>query len=207
MVSGYGQYKDDFFNKLDVSFKRNGTLLDIGCGDGKDSLILQKEYGLSVQGVDVYKDTSIVVHNIPFKKGSIYHLPCKAGSYEYVFLHDVLHHIDEPHQRYKKHILGLTDVRRVCKKGGSIIIAEGNRYNPLFYPHMVKMRGHDHFRQSYFKQLIADAFARDNIAFDFFEAHLYPEKLLPLFRVYEYIMEHLSPNAFLAYNIAIITKQ
>lgn len=206
MISGYSQYKDDFFNKLNPPFQKRKKLLDVGCGDAVDSLILEKEYGVSVTGTDVYEHENIKKFAIPFKKGSIYHLPFGNESFDYLFVHDVLHHIDEPGQRREKHIKGLKELRRICKKHGTVIIVEGNRYNPLFYPHMVKMYGHDHFRQSYFKYILNEVFHNDDVTFKFFEAHLYPRPLLRIFKLYEYIMEHFAPRPLLAYNAAIVHK-
>lgn len=207
MISGYSQYKNDFFNKLNAPFRNGKSLLDVGCGDGMDSHIMKTAYGLRVTATDVYKDKNLSrFPDIPYKKGSIYRLPFLDNSFDYLFLHDVLHHIDEPQQRMKEHLKGLKELRRVCKKGGMIILVDGNRYNPLFYPHMVKMRGHDHFRQSYFTDIISTVYATDAVTFHYFEAHLYPHNLLWLFKMYEWVMEHLMPKQFIAYNAAFITK-
>jgi len=92
----------------------------------------------------------------------------------------------------------------VCKKGESVIIIEGNRYNPLFYPHMVLLCGHNHFRQSYFKKIIKEVFPR--VSFQYFEAHLYPPKYLKIWKIYEKVMESIMPRAVLAYNVAVATK-
>lgn len=200
------QYKIDFFNKLAVNFKKGKKILDVGCGDGVDASIFKNEFKLVTYATDIYEDKQIKMHQIQFKKGSIYNIPFKDNEFDYVFTHDVLHHIDEKNQRKDKHIEGLSELRRVCKKAGFIIVVEANRYNPLFYPHMVLLRKHNHFAQSYFKKIIGVAFKKDNITFKFFEAHLYPRIFLPLFKIYEYVMEHLSPKQFLAYNVAIVKK-
>ena len=131
-------------------------------------------------------------------------MPFEDNIFDYVFLHDVLHHIDEPKQRREKHIDGLRELRRVCKKGGFIIIVEANRYNLLFYPHMTLMKGHEHFKQSYFIDIIKELFKNDSIQFRFFEAHLYPPRFLKMFKVYEKVIEKFSfLEPFLAYNVAI----
>lgn len=205
MVVNFNQYKNDFFNKLNFNFQRGKKLLDVGCGPVTDAEIFIKHYGIEFYGTDVYKDNNVEKLKLNFKLGSIYKIPFEDNQFDYVFVHDVLHHIDKKHSK-KLHLLALRELRRVCKKGGSILIVEGNRYNPLFYPHMVKLRGHEHFKQSYFLEIIKDVFAKDNIAFKFFEAHLYPRLLLPFFKIYEFIMEHILPKYFIAYNAAIIKK-
>lgn len=115
-----------------------------------------------------------------------------------------MHHIDEENQNHDKHIMGLEELKRVTKKGGKIIIVEGNRFNPLFYPHMVKMCGYNHFKQSYFKKIIREAFP--SVKFKFFESHLYSKKYLKAWKVYEKIMESIAPKSILSYNVAIIDK-
>ena len=198
----YGQYKNDIFNKLDFKFEPNKKILDVGCGNGIDMEIFSKEFGLKVYGIDIYTDDSIKnIEKAEFKQAGIYKIPFEDNSFDYIFLHNVLHHIDEKNQSYEKHIEGLKELKRVANKDGSIIIIEGNRYNPLFYPHMVKMAGHNHWPQSYFKKVLKKVF--NDIEFKFFEAHSYPWPLW-FWKKYEYFMEKFSPIQLLAYNVAII---
>ena len=201
----YGQYKNDIFTKLNYSFTPGKKILDVGCGDGSDVEIFIKEYKLKTHGIDVYEHKNIrKIKGLIYKKSGIYNIPYPDTSFDYVFLHDVLHHIDEPLQRREKHIEALIELKRVCKKGGTILIVEGNRYNPLFYPHMVKVLGHNHFKQSYFKNIVTNVFTDANIKH--FEAHLYPARLLTVFKIYERLMEKCCPKYLLAYNVALITK-
>lgn len=200
----YGQYKNDIFNKLDINFEPGKKILDVGCGDGTDIEIFINEYKLISFGIDIYQHKNIDKLGIKFNKASILNIPYGNGSFDYVFLHDILHHLDEEHKSYKKHIRGLQELKRVCKKGGHIIILEANRYNPLSYPHMVLMKRHNHFTQIYFKKILKDVFGED-INFRSFEAHLYPPKLLKLFKIFEFFMEHLEILApFRDYNLAIV---
>ena len=205
-IRGHGQYKDDFFNKLNFSFCKGRSVLDVGCGDGTDGKVFVQEYGLKCFGFDVYEHENIRRIGLPFQRGSIYNNPYTHKRFDYVYSHDVLHHVDEPGQRRSVHRKALMEMRLVCKKGGYVIIVEGNRYNPLFYPHMVKIHKHEHFTQKYFCALIEEVFIKDRIEYKFFEAHLYPPLLLPIFKIYETIMERLSPKQFLAYNAAIIKR-
>lgn len=205
MVVNFNQYKNDFFNKLGFNFQKGKKVLDVGCGPCTDAEIFIKHYSLEFYGTDVYQDANVKKLNLNFKLGSIYKIPFKDNQFDYVFVHDVLHHINKEHSK-ERHLSALKELKRVCKGNGFIIVVEGNRYNPLFYPHMVKMRGHEHFKQSYFIKIIREVFSKDNIVFKFFEAHLYPKPLLFFFKLYEFVMEHLFPKQFIAYNAAIIRK-
>lgn len=204
----HGQYKNDIFNKLNFYFEPGKTILDVGCGDGSDAKIFQDEFGLKVSAIDIYKHNNIADIDIVFKKASIYSIPFENNSFDYIFLHDVLHHIDEDNQSSINHIRGLVELDRVLKIGGSIIILEGNRYNPLFYPHMVLLRRHNHWTQKYFLKTINTVFSNidHKIKFNFFEAHHYPQRFIWFFRPYEIIMEKYISNAYSAYNVALINK-
>jgi acetyltransferase-like isoleucine patch superfamily enzyme len=71
---------------------------------------------------------------------------------------------------------------------------------------MVKMRGHNHFRQSYFKEIVRSAFIGCKIKFKFFECHLYPKNFLWFWKMYEKIMEKCVSSRYRAYNVAIINS-
>lgn len=206
-LDDYGQYKKDIFTKLNFSFQSGNKILDIGCGDGMDSYIFKTVYKLKPYCIDIFKHKNFLskLKSIIFKKAGIYDIPYPDDFFDYIFIHDVLHHIDENNQRFTKHLQALKETLRVCKKSGTIIIIEGNRFNPLFYPHMVKLLGHDHWTQSYFKKTIRSAFKKHEIEYQYFEAHNYPN-LISFWKIYEKVMEKIIPKAFIAYNVAIIKK-
>lgn len=206
MITKYNQYKNDFFNKLNFPFKKGNKILDVGCGEGTDAKVFTEVYGLNFYGIDIYESLEIKKHKYNFKIGGIHKIPYESECFDYVYTHDVLHHVDEKTQSDNSILSGLKELRRVCKKNGFIIIVEANRFNPLFYPHMVLMKKHNHFNQSKFKKMIKKEFLNDNINFKYFEAHLYPSKLLILFKIYEFVMEKILPSKFSAYNVAIIQK-
>jgi len=204
IFSPYGQYHRDLFRKLGFDFVPGKKILDIGCGDGSDARIFIEALKLNVFGIDIYKHENIdKIEGLSFQQAGIYNIPFESDIFDYVFLHDVLHHIDEEHQSQDRHRTALLEIERVTRSGGIIIVVEGNRYNPLFYPHMVKMLGHDHWKQSYFIKVIRQTF--QNVEFKYFEAHAYPWALT-FWKFYEYCMEKYVPKRFLAYNVAIITK-
>ena len=203
-ITRYNQYKNDFFNKLNFPFQKGKKILDVGCGPATDAPIFKKEHGSSYYGTDVYKDDNLKKQKISFKLGGLFKIPYPTESFDYVFVHDVLHHIDEPDHLEIKHLAGLKELKRVCKRGGEIVIVEGNRYNPLFYPHMVLMRGHEHFAHAYFLEIIKKTFKKDEICFKFFEAHFYPPRALKFWKFYEFFMEKFVPRQFRAYNAAVI---
>lgn len=200
------QYKNDVFKKMGINFEKGKKLLDVGCGDCVDDRIFIQRYKLKVFGIDVYEHENVKkTKGLGFKKGSIYKIPYKNDEFDYIFLHDVLHHIDEKNQSLKLHMAGLSELKRVCKKEGKIIILEANRFNPLFYPHMVLMNHHNHFKQSYFKKIICSKFKK--VEFKYFEAHAYPVSVKNVFKVYEWLMEKIPfLSSFRSYNLAIINK-
>lgn len=199
----FNQYTLDIQKKISYNFVPGKKLLDVGCGPCTDSLLFKEKFKLDVYSIDIYRHENVDTFNLNFKEGSILKIPYEDKSFDYVFLHDVLHHVDEEHQSFDIHIKAMFELKRVCKNGGKIIIVEANRYNPLFYPHMVKMLGHNHWKQSYFKKVLTTVF--DNVEFKYFETHSYPKKLLWFGKTFEFIMERLSPKMFLAYNVAIVT--
>jgi len=112
---------------------------------------------------------------------------------------DVLHHVDNPSEVIK-------EIKRITKIGGTIIIIEANRYNPLFYLHMTKMLGHNHLTRGNFMNLITENF--NNVEFRFVESHVWPISnrfITMLLHKIEKILDRIFfYQPFLAYNVAII---
>jgi ubiquinone/menaquinone biosynthesis C-methylase UbiE len=200
----YSQYKNDFFTKLDFDFQEGRSLLDVGCGDCTDLEIFIDKYGLKACGIDVYKHEKVTDLQVEFALGSALDLPFGDGSFDYVFSHDMLHHVEDGRADRAKHIRCLSEMKRVTADGGYTIVVEANKYNPLFYPHMVLMRGHRHFSRSYFMTILGEVF--DEVRFKTFEAHLYPETGLRLWKGYERAMERWAPPMLLAYNAAVASR-
>lgn len=198
----FNQYKADMFQKLGIDWVAGKSILDVGAGDCSDAKIFRDIFGMDVLATDVYQSDEVEKWNMPFELCSVYDVAKLNKKFDYVYLHDILHHIDEEHQSRDNHAKALEALKSVVKPGGTIIVIEGNRYNPLFLPHMVIMRGHEHFKQAYFNNLVKKSFP--TARFYSFEAHYYPPALLWFFKIYERIMEAIAPKAFLSYNVAIV---
>lgn len=197
-----GQYRYDIFRKLNFDFKPSLKILDVGCGSGYNSRIFRDVFKLDVKALDVYKHTNIEKFGLSFELGSVFELPFADKTFDYVYAQDVLHHVDEQTQARPQHEKALQELARVVKPDGYIIIVEANRYNPLFYPHMVKLLGHDHFRHEYLVDLLNTIFK--NFTLKLFEIHYYNSRVLWLWRFYETVMEKFAPRSLLAYTFAII---
>jgi len=197
-------WKQRFFRKLDVTITSDQKVLDIGCGDGGDALIFAK-LGANVIGTDIKPHPNWQIlkqDNLKFKTANACALPFKDGSFNIVFEKDMLHHVND----LKK---ALSEIWRVTKKGGQIIIVEANRYNPILYLHMTLIRGHQHFTQRYFKNLIKTCF--ENTEFMAIESHVYPIRNHTLMKIIHFIEAFLEKvpiiSNFLSYNIAIARKK
>jgi 2-polyprenyl-3-methyl-5-hydroxy-6-metoxy-1,4-benzoquinol methylase len=72
----------------------NGTVLDLGCGDGSIAqAIMERKPGLSFHGIDVLvRDHSL----IPVTLFDGRTIPAEDKSFDWVTIVDVLHHTDDP---------------------------------------------------------------------------------------------------------------
>ena len=199
------QYRYDIFDKLNFNFHAGKKLLDVGCGPCVNAKILRDIYGLDVVASDIYEHENAKNFGLDFVKASICELPFPDQSFDYLFVQDVLHHIDEDNQRHEVHVKALEELKRVVKKDGYIIIVEANRYNPMLYPHMVRLLGHKHFRQKYFVNLVKEVFKDPK--FTYLEIHDYNSRILWFWKIYEFIMDKLMPYQIRAYNIAVINAK
>lgn len=198
-------FKTDFYKRIGGLKKyKNLTVLDLGCGNGEDSFEISK-FAKSVIGVDVEKSIEWKKRkkkNLKFIKAPAEKLPFRANTFNGLFLKDVIHHVDDMEKSLK-------EIRRVTTKDALIILIEGNRYNPLFYIHMTKMRGHEHLSQARFKTLILKYFP--HAKFEHFESHFIPFLSVDLMKHYKFVEKFLSQIPFLkpilSYNVAFINNK
>ncbi|MGE0744440.1 MAG: class I SAM-dependent methyltransferase [Rhodospirillales bacterium] len=102
---------------------REGTVLDVGCGDGAiAAAIMQQRPAVSVVGVDVLvrPDASIPVRGFDGRR-----LPFADDAFDAALLVDVLHHTDDP-------MALLREARRIARR--SIVIKDHTCDGVLAWP-------------------------------------------------------------------------
>jgi len=67
------------------------------------------------------------IGNVEFKQANIYELPFKDETFDSVIICFVLEHLHNPLQ-------ALTELKRVLKKGGTMVAIEGDHGSTFFYP-------------------------------------------------------------------------
>ena len=111
-------------NKFPLSFLKNKTGLDIGCGNGRYTFAL-KNFGLkNILGIDVsqrnidtcnYNKKKFKIKNVFFKKGDATNLKFNNESFDFSMSYGVFHHTGKMNQSIEEMI-------RVTKKGGKGLI-------------------------------------------------------------------------------------
>lgn len=204
-LESFGQYRKDIFTRIDFPFIWGNTVLDVGCWPGIDSRVLSNFYDLNVTSIDVYKHWDIDKNGIPFTLSSVYNIPFADWYFDYVFAHDILHHIDEATQSIANHKAWLLEMYRVLKPWWKLILIEANRYN-LLQINMVWIYGHQHFTYKYFQKLINTTFSKDIIQHKMIEVHSYPLLSLWFWYLFEKIYTSIVPKRFWSYNVVFISK-
>ena len=196
-------FKKNIYKRIGLrKIFQNKKVLDLGCGHGTDSIILAK-FAKHVIGVDIrkYKEWKLFESKkIEFIKGNSKKLPFADNTFDGVYLKDLLHHMKSGVDQ------AFEEIQRVTKPSGNIVILEANRYNPILFLYATKLRGHDHFTQKEFSNLIKNNFTKSR--FVYLEA--YPPFRLPMkiYRIVLALEKRISKLHFLkpffTYNIAII---
>jgi ubiquinone/menaquinone biosynthesis C-methylase UbiE len=201
------EYQKIFFQKLSektgltLDFTKNKKVLDVGCGNGDDCNFFAR-YAGKVVGVDCKQSPKWKVlkrNNLRFSKGNAEKLAFPNSCFDIVFSKDVLHHTKNP-------MLAIKEMKRVVKKKGTVIIIEGNRYNPLSYLHMTIIQGHEHIPQKRFKKYVLEVFPK--AGFFHFESHYFPfwgKNAMKFFLSVGEIFERFPfLERFLSYNLALV---
>jgi ubiquinone/menaquinone biosynthesis C-methylase UbiE len=113
-----------------ADLEKDPRLLVAGCGEGHEALFLREELGGSVVGVDINKqwDSSLgsAVPNFRLLAANVLELPFPDGSFDAVFYHHVIEHVDDPAG-------SLRELARVLRPGGLIFVGCPNRHRAVGY--------------------------------------------------------------------------
>jgi ubiquinone/menaquinone biosynthesis C-methylase UbiE len=200
MTTGELRYRERCIDKLGHVFRGDERLLDVGCGDGGVARLLVHRVA-EVVAVDVEPSDNWQGGNgLSYRVANGEQLPFADSEFDLVHSKDSLHHMENPER-------ALAEYRRVLRPGGTALIVEGNRYNPIFYVHMTHMLHHEHFRRRHFYELVAGFFPEAR--FGAFEAHYVPfgDRLLHLQHAVEETLERLPGfDRLAAYNFAVASR-
>ncbi len=121
----------------DTIFYKDSLILEAGCGVGAQTkIIATKNPESNFISVDLSEDSireakemikSLGINNVEFKQADIFNLPFKDGIFDSVIICFVLEHLHNPKQ-------ALNELKRVLKKGGTMIAIEGDHGSTFFYP-------------------------------------------------------------------------
>jgi len=139
----------------DFSLPGNANILDIGCGLGDTTMMLNRRFPNSaITGID--GDTSLIdvatdetrsrYPNLNFICADALHLPFDDNSFDLVFTRYCLHHLVSAQD-------GLKEMKRVCKPGGIVFAQEPDINAIVSYPESRACTKHN----EYIKLLFADA--------------------------------------------------
>ena len=120
-----------------VAFAAGDSVLEPGCGVGSQTVHLAaRSPRARIVSVDI-SETSLAearrsvadagLTNVTFRQADIHRLPFDDASFDHVFVCFLLEHLAEP-------ALGLAELRRVLRPGGSITVVEGDHGSACFHP-------------------------------------------------------------------------
>jgi SAM-dependent methyltransferase len=148
-------YRERLLSAFEVGPGGGKKALDLGCGDGLEAVYLAR-LGWVVEAVDLEAHPRWKAiekkwkGRIRFRLADVAELRKFKAGYDLVFEKDMLHHVPQP-------ALVLREMKRLVKKGGRVLVAECNRYNPVFYLHLTLLGGHEHFSRGRLRRLLEEA--------------------------------------------------
>ena len=126
------------FNFKKYNLNHNGSMLDVGCGEGRHIFGIMQEYPMmKCVGLDMDDDSlkkaeegysyfeSISEVGAEFIKGSAYSLPFPDNTFDLIVCSEVLEHLHEYHD-------AVIEINRVLKPGGKFFASV-----PAFWPEKI----------------------------------------------------------------------
>jgi ubiquinone/menaquinone biosynthesis C-methylase UbiE len=124
---------------------KGSRVLDLGCGNGRNSIYLAKE-GMEVVGIDFSKALLRIVSNkVEWKEvhenvglimGDCAWLPFKNHSFDAVLYIATLHHLPTPQERLNS----LLEIKRCLKPGGSTLVSAWAQEQEKFKEELAKSK-------------------------------------------------------------------
>jgi ubiquinone/menaquinone biosynthesis C-methylase UbiE len=196
-------YYDRFLRRIGQFFPKQAHVLDIGCREGDDAVLLQERCGCQITAVDIEEHKQDwkkrTNKRLRFVKASAEQMPFRDAQFDAVWIKDALHHMENP-------IQALRELSRVCKKGAPIVVIEANRYNPVMYVHMTLMEGHQHFTRKKLRDMLR--LVDPKYSYFMMESRCLPwtaEWIWKLFEPAQNILEALRIfNPWLTYQVAVL---
>lgn len=110
------------------TLQKGSTVLDMGCGNGRNSIYLAKE-GMKVIGIDFSRGLLKIAKNkvewrevadrVNLLEGEVGSLPLKNDSVDSVLFIATLHHLPTPQERLQS----LLEIKLCLKPGGAVLIS------------------------------------------------------------------------------------
>ncbi|OGB98446.1 methyltransferase type 11 [candidate division KSB1 bacterium RBG_16_48_16] len=125
----------------DSVWERGSMILEAGCGVGAQTKIIAPRNAEShFISIDISQDTitqaeklisTLGIKNVAFRQADIYELPFENNYFDHVFVCFVLEHLANPPE-------ALTELKRVLKANGTIMVIEGDHGSAYFHPESVE---------------------------------------------------------------------
>lgn len=194
----FERFRERLLEKIAVPFR--GDVLDVGCMDGRVSSGIART-ARSVTGVDIAPSpiwNTLERDGLRFVTADAQRLPFEDASFDLVIAGSMLHHASSPTRVIR-------EMARVRRPGGTLVIIEPNRRNPLTWLHLTLLSDHDHFETHAFRRLVERIVPIRG--FRQFELHLWPTDDRALRTGLERIEDRLEGSAFwkpfVLFNVAL----
>jgi len=110
-------------------FRPGERLLEIGCGTGLFTEMVQGATGATIVGTDIspelIEEATKRLPGVTFQVDNALHLSFAAGAFDAVYGSSILHHLEIDQ--------ALSEILRVLRPGGRMVFAEPNMLNPQIF--------------------------------------------------------------------------
>jgi SAM-dependent methyltransferase len=114
---------NNFLQEIEIN--TSTKILDIGCGTGNNTDLLQKVTQSNVYGIDpsvgMLSKAWRKNNNIVFKLGNAEYVPFEDECFDFVYMTDVIHHVSDIKKMF-------AEINRVLKKEGKACIVTQSHY-------------------------------------------------------------------------------